>query len=99
MRKAAYCCTSADTNSHAKYPHKIHFSTVPNRKPNKEPIPDFNAWRVSLPPRSSPINAPKNGPRTMPQGMKNSPMIVHARHPRVQQRVPQLYLLNSMGMK
>ena len=35
----------------------------------------------------------------MPQGMKNSPMRVPARHPRVPQRVPPLYLLPSIGTK
>ncbi len=47
---------------------------------------------VSLPPKSSPIKAPKNG-RVQCPGHEEQPMRVPARHPRVPQRVPPLYLL------
>lgn len=71
-----------------KYMQMTSFRKVPQRKPRREPIPDFSAVVESFLPKSSPINAPKNGPAIMPQGRMNMPSRVPMIHPQYPHLVP-----------
>ncbi len=54
---------------------------VPPKKPMTAPVPDRNAFFISFPVISSPIKAPKSGPKINPQGAKKMPTIAPTKAP------------------
>ena len=72
--------------------------TVPNKKPTNEPKPERKASFSFLSPTNSPITAPRKGPRTIPQGGKNSPATVPITHPQLPHLVPPAYFVPNIGI-